>query len=404
MPRESFESALDRLLADERISRRRFMGRTGSAALAASTMAAFISACGGAGGEGGEEGGGGQEQEVVSHPKTPLTELVISNWPLYIDKAVLKDFRREHKGLELRYREDVNDNTEFFGKVRQPLQQGDSIGRDMVVLTDWMAARWIRLNYVEGIDQRNIPNARKNLQDTLLNPAFDRGRRMTMPWQSGMTAIGYNRKVVGEVKSMKQLFDPKYKGKVTMLADARDSSSMVLLMDGIRPEEATVDQVLQAIEKIDEQNRKGQIRRFTGNDYTGDLTKGNVVMSVAYSGDLIQLKADNPDLDFVIPEEGAVLWSDNMMIPKKAANPYAAEVFMDYVYQPEVAAKIAAYVNYVTPVDGAQEVLEKRDPKLANDPLIFPSRQDRERLSAYPNLTVEEEQQVNEAFAAVEGA
>jgi spermidine/putrescine transport system substrate-binding protein len=162
--------------------------------------------------------------------------------------------------------------------------------------------------------------------------------------------------------------------------------------------------VLQAIEKIDEQNRKGQIRRFTGNDYTGDLTKGNVVMSVAYSGDLIQLKADNPDLDFVIPEEGAVLWSDNMMIPKKAANPYAAEVFMDYVYQPEVAAKIAAYVNYVTPVDGAQEVLEKRDPKLANDPLIFPSRQDRERLSAYPNLTVEEEQQVNEAFAAVEGA
>ena len=400
MPRESFESALDRLLAQERISRRRFMGRTGSAALAASSMAALLSACGGVEGEDEPT----QVDKAVSHPKTPLTELTISNWPLYIDKKVLSDFRREHKGLKLRYREDVNDNTEFFGKVRQPLQQGDSIGRDMVVLTDWMAARWIRLDYVEGIDQRNIPNCRKNLEDSLLNPQFDKGRKMTMPWQSGMTAIGYNKKEVGEVKSMKQLFDPKWKGKVTMLSDARDSSSMVLLMDGIKPEEATLEQIQGAIEKIDEQNRKGQIRRFTGNDYTTDLTKGNVVMAVAYSGDLIQLKADNPDLDFVIPEEGGVLWSDNMMIPQNAEQPYAAEVFMNYVYEPQVAAKIAEYVNYVTPVKGAKDVIAERDEKLANDPLIFPSGKDREKLSSYPSLTVEEEQAMNEAFEAVAGA
>ena len=151
-------------------------------------------------------------------------------------------------------------------------------------------------------------------------------------------------------------------------------------------------------------NREGHIRKFTGNDYTGDLTRGNIALAQAYSGDVIQLQADNKNLRFSIPEQGAILWSDNMMIPQKPRTAYGAEVFMNYVYDPEVAAKIAAYVNYVTPVKGTQDILAKQDPKLAEDPLIFPSAEDVSRLSGYPNLSVEEEQQMNEAFEQVVGA
>ncbi|HEX2086697.1 MAG TPA: spermidine/putrescine ABC transporter substrate-binding protein [Solirubrobacteraceae bacterium] len=402
MPRESFESALERLLAEQRHNRRRFVGRAGSAALAAGTLGALLSACGGAEGEGGEEGSG-ERPTAGNHPKEPFDEVVVSNWTLYIDKKVLKDFQRE-TGARVKYIEDINDNQEFFGKVRQPLQQDRGIGRDIVVLTDWMAGRWIRLNYLEPLDKRNIPNE-ANLRDSLRNVPFDRGRRFTLPWQSGMTAIGYDiRQTGGEVTSIEQFFDPKYKGKVTMLSDARDAASMVLFLQGKRPEDATLDDVLGAIDFIDEQNRKGHIRRFTGNDYTQDLTRGNVAMAQAYSGDVIQLQADNADLRFAIPEQGAILWSDNMMIPQKPRTAYGAEVFMNFVYDPEVAAKIAAYVNYVTPVKGAKEVLAETDPKLAEDPLIFPSADDVARLSGYPNLSVEEEEEMNRAYEQVVGA
>jgi spermidine/putrescine transport system substrate-binding protein len=172
-------------------------------------------------------------------------------------------------------------------------------------------------------------------------------------------------------------------------------------MDGKKPEDATIDDILGAIEKIDEQNRNGQIRRFTGNDYTTDLEKGNVDLAMAYSGDMIQLKADNPELDFVIPEDGAILWSDNMMIPKGAKSPYGAEVVMNYVYEPEVAAKIAEYVNYVTPVKGVQELVSG---DIGENNLIFPDAETRGRLKEHTNLTVEEEQQMNERFEAIVGA
>ena len=379
-------------------TRRRFVTRTGSLALASYLFAAC--------GSDEDESGGVEEQqrraEAVRHPDDNFDRLVISSWPYYIDKKELPRFEKAAGGVELKYIEDINDNAEFFAKVRQPLERGDGIGRDLAILTDWMAARWVRLDYLEPIDKKNVPNA-VNLRADLREPTFDPGRRFTLPWQSGMTAIGYNKKVVGEVKSMEQLFDPKWKGKVTMLSDARDSASMVLLMEGKKPADATIDDVLGAIEKIEEQNDKGQIRRFTGNDYTGDLTSGNVVLSVAYSGDLIQLKADNPDLDFVIPEQGGVLWSDNMMIPQGARTPYGAEQFMNYVYDPEVAARLAEYINYVTPVDGVKQVLEAKDEQLSQNELIFPSRETLERLSTYPNLSVEEEQQMNEAMQAVVG-
>jgi spermidine/putrescine transport system substrate-binding protein len=402
MPRESFESAIERAIAQQRMSRRGFVGRAGSAMLGASALGAFLSACGGA--EGQNEGGeaGGRTAEQVRHPETPIRDIVVANWPLYIDKAVIRDFEREFEGANLTYNEEINDNTEFFGKVRQPLEQGRSIGRDVVVLTDWMAGRWIRLDYTEPIDDRNVPN-KSNLRANLRDVPFDQGRRHSLPWQSGMTGIGYDKNQVGEVRSMEQLFDAANKGKVTVLTEARDAIGLVMRMQGKDPAGGNIDEILEAVEFLERQNNDGQIRKFTGNEYTQDLARGNVALAMAWSGDMIQLKADNPNLEFVIPEEGGMLWSDNMLMPAQVEQPYAAEVFMNYVYDPQVAAKIAEYVNFVTPVEGAQEVLAETEPEIAEDELIFPGQETLDQLSVFADLDVETEQRMNEAFQAVVG-
>jgi spermidine/putrescine transport system substrate-binding protein len=377
------------------VHRRQFISRAGSLALAST----LLSACGGVKGTADKTP---TPAPTADHPKQPLSDIRFSNWPLYIDRKVIRDFNRRF-GAKLRYTEDINDNEEFFAKVRQQLEADQPTGRDLVALTDWMAARWIRLGYLEPIDKRNTPNVTTNLLDGLREPAFDPGRKFTAPWQSGITGIGFNRKVVGELTSMEQLFDPKYKGKVTFLSDARDSSSLVMLADGKKPEEATLDDVMAAIDKIDEANKAGHVRRFTGNDYTTDLTKGNVVIAMAYAADLIQLKADNPDLDFVVPGQGAIRWSDNMMIPKGAEHPYGAETWMNYAYEPEIAARITAYVGSISPVKDIQPLVAKLDPDLAENPLVFPDDATQSRLSGYPNLTSAEERQMNERFAQVTG-
>src|SRR4051794_12903144 len=365
------------------LDRRTFIRRAGAAG-ALGGLSTLLAACGEI--KGTAIAGGAPAGAITTHRKTAIAPPQISNWPLYIDKKGNRAFVEKDRVKDFKYVEDINENDEFFGKVQQPLAQGRPIGRDIMVLTDWMAARVLRLGYLEPLDKRNIPNA-KNLQPTLQIPPWDPNRAYSLPWQSGMTGIGYNRKKTGrEIKSFKDLFDPKFKGRVSFFTDPRDASNFILLKNGIKPETATIDQVLAAIEELDKANRSGQIRRFTGNDYTADLTKGNLWLCQAYSGDVIQLQADNPDLEFVIPEEGATLWSDNMLIPRHAQHAYAAEVYMNFVYDPVVAARIAAYVNYVTPVVGAKEVLAKTDPKLASNPLIFPDDRTLSRLHPFPVL------------------
>jgi spermidine/putrescine transport system substrate-binding protein len=391
------------LLEGSPASRRAFMRRMGKTGFALTGASTFLAACGGIEGEG-RKAGASKTPEAVTHAKTAMDSLHISNWPLYIDKQVNKQFVERFGVKDFKYTEDVNDNEEFFGKVRQQLASGKATGRDIMVLTDWMAARTVRLDYLEPLDKKNIPNI-GNLQPGLASPQWDPKRAYSLPWQSGMTGIGYNKAKTGrEIKSYKDMFDPKFKGRVSFLGDPRDASNFILLKNGIKPEDAKIGDVLDAIEELDKANRSGQIRRFTGNDYTQDLTKGNLWVSQVYSGDLIQLQADNPDLEFVIPEEGATLWSDNMLIPAKAEDPYAAEVYMNYVYEPAVAAKIAAYVNYVTPVKGAKEELAKTDPKTAENPLIFPDDQTLSQLHPFVDLKEDEERQMNEAMQAVVGA
>src|SRR3954470_6427364 len=379
-------------------TRRRFVGRAGSLALASSLLS-------GCGIEGTLERAKKEATPIpqITHPKVPIGNWTFSNWPLYVDKKVLKTFNQRFGG-HVEYNEDINDNDEFLGKVRQQLQADQSIGRDIVVLTDPMAGKWVRNRWVEPLDKKNVPNVVRNLVANLRNVPYDKKREFTVPWQSGAVGLGYNPKKTGrELNSINDLFDPAFKGRVTMLSEPYDSASSTLIGMGINPTTAKIDQILSAIEKISKANDAGQFRRFTGNDYSTDLTKGNIWVALAYSGDLVQLQADNPDLKFIYPDEGAMAFTDNMMLPSKAEHLYAAEAMMNFVYEPAIAAKIALYVNYLSPCKGVKEIVEKSDPDLANNPLVFPPDEILAKLHSYPALSDDDERTMKEAMAKVTG-
>lgn len=400
------QGALERTLeglTTGRHSRRRFLGRSAGAALLAGGFASVLSACGIEGTATKNVADLERAAAGVRHPKVPIGSWTFSNWPLYMDKSIIEDFDRKAGG-RCKYVEDINDNTEFFGKVRQQLSQGAPIGRDIVTLTDYMAAKWVRSGYVTPWDKQNVPNA-KNLVGNLRSINYDPERLFTLPFQSGAIGLGYDIRATGrELKSAKEFFNPEWKGKVTLFSEPYDAAGTVLLMDGEDPSKATIDDMVGAIAKIEEVAGTGQFRKFTGNDYTTDLTKGNIVLAMAYSGDMVQLQSDNPNLRFAYPEEGAMLFTDNLMLPAEVAHPYAAERMFDFLYEPEVAAKLCAYVNYISPVDGIRPILEESDPEIAENELIFPPDDVRERLRPYPALSTREESQMYEAMAKVTGA
>jgi spermidine/putrescine transport system substrate-binding protein len=397
------EARLERIIRDE-ITRRRLLRRGAAGALGASALS-FLAACGSETGGGGDGGDG--ETEAKAIPKGEISDsLYFANWPLYIedDRGTLKEFEREY-GTKVRYVEEINDNTEFFGKVRQQYERGESGGRDIHVVTDWMAARMMRLDYVQRFDKSEMPNATRNLIPRLQSPPFDPKRDFSMPWQSGLSGIIYRKDLVKrEPTSVDDLFDPAYKGKVTMLTEMRDTVGNVAASLGHDPEKATVDQFMEAIDKIGEAAESGQVRGFTGNEYTKDITKGDTWLLIGWSGDAVQLKLDNPNIEFVIPETGAHLWTDNMQIPVGAPAAFTAQKLIDFVYRPEVQADIAAYVNYICPVQGVKEILAKRDPELAANQLIFPDEQFLENTFIFRGLEPEEEQELDEAFQQVIGA
>ena len=399
MSHEELDGIVERMLDGSEHSRRQFIRHLAAAGLLVGPGSAFLAACGGVKGE----SSGNKASTVAHHPKVPIGNWTWSNWPLYIDKSVLKTFDKRYGG-HVKYVEDINDNFEFFGKIRQQLQAGKPIGRDLIVVTDYLAGRLVRDGFAEAIDKTNVPNE-KNLVENLRSINYDPKRTFSLPWQSGATGIGYNKAKIGrKISSVKDLFDPAFKGRVSFLSEPYDSAGLVMLMQGVDPSKATIDQINKAIDKIDQAQKSGQIRRFTGNDYSTDLTKGNLWIAMAYSGDLVQLQADNPHLEFVYPDEGAMFWTDNMMIPAKAAHPYAAETMMNFVYEPAIAAKIAAYVNYIPPVNGVKEIFQKTDPKLAANQLIFPSEAIRQRLKPYPALSPADERAMEERMAQVAGA
>jgi len=400
---DELERHFERLLRDP-LTRRRLMKRGAAGALSVSALA-YLAACGTDDPGGGGGGGSSTEQKAIAKGEIG-DSLYVANWPAYIDedRDTLKTFQKKY-GAEVKYVEEINDNNEFFGKVRQQYDRGDSGGRDMHVVTDWMAARMMRLGYVEKFDRSAMPNFEKNLIPSLKSPPFDPKRDFTAPWQSGLTGIIYRKdKVKSEPKTVDALFDPDYKGKVTMLTEMRDTVGVVAASMGADPEKASVDEFMAAIDKVGEASQSGQIRTFTGNEYIKDLPKGDSWVILGWSGDAVQLKADNPNIEFVVPESGSHLWTDNMQIPVGAPEAFTAEKFIDYVYDPEVQAPIAAYVNYITPVAGVKEVLVKEDPKLANNQLIFPDDAFLENTFIFRGLDPEEEAELDDAFQQVIGA
>lgn len=336
--------------------------------------------------------------------------LNFSNWPFYIDGQTLPDFEAQF-GIRVNYVEEINDNDEFFAVIAPLLERGQDTGRDIVVLTDWMASRLIRRGWVEELNKANIPNW-ENMRADLKNVAFDPGRRFSLVWQSGFTAIGYNKALVKELTgkdaltSIKDIFDPAFKGRTTMLTEMRDTLGLTMLALGLDPQNATLADAQAAVNHLKGFVDSGHIRAFTGNEYGDDLASGNVVAAYAWSGDVIQLKFDNPDLEFLFPQEGFMQWSDNMLIPMKAQHKDAAEAFMNFYYQPSIQAQVEAFVNFIPPVDHdlVKAEIAKIDESLVDNPLIFPNAADLAKAKVFKPLDDAEEGAFNALFQDLIGA
>jgi len=359
------------------------------AVLVALVALAFgLAACGGG-------GGGANEGETTTAEAGPVKgELTISNWPGYIDPGkggTVAEFEGK-TGVKVQYIEDVNDNNSFFGKLQPQLEQGESGGRSIFVVTDWMAQQMHELGYLQEINPDDLPTVFENMVSNLRDPSFDPGRKYSIPWQSGMTGIWVDKSKAPDIKSVNDLFDPKYKGKVTFLEEMRDSVPLVMKAEGVDPTEASDADWEKAIEKVKGAADSGQIRSFTGNNYTEDLTAGNIVAAIGWSGDASII--ENPNAEWIMPTEGCVLWSDNMVIPVGAPNTAAALGWMEFVYEPKVAADLTEYITYISPVDGVKDLVE---PELAKDPLVFPSPKFQENCST--QVSPPDVDKVSEAWA-----
>ncbi len=371
MSRRPFRVRPEQLLAMSDLDRRLFLRGAGAASLGLGASG-MLAACG-------TEGARVSEDECKSTDSSDTEkQLNWSNWVEYIDpsrkkSSTLRGFEQE-TGIEVTYNEDINDNSEFFAKVQNQLGACEPVGRDIVVLTDWMAARMVDFGWIQKLDKDNIPNVESNLIETLQSPDWDENREYSVPWQSGMTGIAYNAKYTKEVGSFEELLTRSdLKGKVTLLSEMNDTMGFLLKLVDADPADFDDDQWAEAIDRLEKVVSSGQLRGFTGNEYVNDLPTGDIVACEAWSGDVIALQFDNPDIKWVVPEEGLMIWTDNMLVPNKAKHKANAEAAMNYYYQPEVAAKLAAWVNYICPVEGAQEAMAKVDKSLVDAPLIFPS-------------------------------
>jgi spermidine/putrescine transport system substrate-binding protein len=329
-----------------------------------------------------------------------------SNWPEYIDvddsgkRHPTLDAFLKRTGIQVKYTEDINDNDEFFGKV-QPH------GRDLIVVTDWLAARLVRLGYVQKLDPSNLPHAFANLSEQFRSPDWDPGRAYSYPWQGVSTVVAFNKKALDgiEVRSVSDLLDnPKLKGRISLLTEMRDTVGMTMLDMGKNPGKFTDDDYDAVIARLQKAVDNGQVRRFTGNDYTSDLSKGDIAACVGWGGDIIQLQADNPDIGYVLPDSGYMTATDNMMVPNKARHKANAERLIDFYYEPEIAAQLAAYVNYVSPVADVKPYLTKIDESVASNPLILPDKAMQAKSHAFRSLSSKEETAYQQKFAKLTGA
>jgi spermidine/putrescine transport system substrate-binding protein len=358
----------------------------------------LAAACGG-----GNGGNGGGAKELAD-------TLRFSNWTFYIDvdpktkkRTTLENFTKEF-GVQVEYTEDVNSNSQFFGKVQGPLSRGQSIDRDIIVSTDneRFLSTYIDREWTEKLDKDALPNI-ENLVDVQKHPGFDPQREHSLPWCSGMTVIAYNEKLTKPITSVDQVLeDPELKGRMGLLDGFGDTLGLVLLANGDDPGKITDESFERALNRVQEAVDSGQLRQFYGNDYTGPLANGDLKACFAWAGDIDQLQPDNPDLKWGIPDTGGIIWTDNMLIPK-GGDAYTASVFMNYIYDPEVAGPLFGAIHYISPVKGSREAVAKIDPELARNETVFPTE---ETLSKVHLIDPEalKNQSYNEQWQAVVGA
>ena len=361
----------------DQLTRRQLLQRAaaGSAVL---TVPGLLAACGGK-----SKAGAGS---TTSH-KLAKT-LNFSNWTLYMDTNKKKhtfpsllEFQKKY-GVHVNYTEDINDNASFFGKIQGPLSRGQSVHRDIIVLTDndRYLALVIKKGWAEKLDKSAIPNM-KNLVDVQKHPNFDRNRDYSLPWQSGMTGIAYNDTLTDPVLSVDELLEsPKLKGKITCLNSMGDALTIVMLSNGDDPTKVTDKSFNAAFNRIKKAADSKQIRQFTGNDYAPILARGDLSAAMSWSGDIAQL--GNEHIHWNVPKDGGALWTDNMLIPK-GGDVYTASFYMNYVYDPKVQGLMEAGdpkrditgIYYIPPVAGAGEWAKKYDPTVAKNTLIFPTKE-----------------------------
>lgn len=379
------------------MSRRNFL-----AAVGATGAAAGLAACG----TGGTSTSGSGSSPAASGDSKTITW---ANWTLYLDYdkesktyPTLERFEKE-SGYTVEYREDIEDNVQFNGKVAPQLANGQNIGYDLVTPTDWLAAEWIRKGYAAQIDEANVPN-KENILTALADVPFDPGRQYSLTWQSGFAGLAWNKeKVPNGLKTLDDLWAPELSGKVVVLSEMRDTIGLIMLSQGVDISQPfTTEQFNAALDVLQQQVDSGQIKQVKGNSYKEDLINEQAWAAIGWSGDIFQINAENGDKwGFALPETGGTLWSDNLLIPSTAANKAGAEALMNFYYEPKNAAEVAAYVNYICPVKGAKEEMEKIDPKLAASEWIFPTDETLNNAYVFRPLTPEEQTEFSDSFGRV---
>ena len=353
--------------------------------------------------------GGGQSKPTPAADKSSSDKtLNWANWAAYIDEddagnyPTLQAFE-EQTGIKVNYEVAVDDNNTYYGKVKDQLALGQDIGADTVCLTDWMIARWIRFGYAQELDQGNIPNI-ANLTPSLQNVDFDPGRKMSLPWQGGFAGICWNKEAVpGGLASVSDLWSADLKGRVGVLSEMRDTMGLIMLENGVDISGEWGDEEYDAaIELLQKQVSDGQVRNIKGNSYLEDLKSEDTLAAICWSGDITVINAEAGDKwEFAIPTAGGTLWNDNFLVPIGSPRKTNAETLMNYYYEPEVAAEVAAWVNFITPVVGAQEAAAAIDPELAENQLIFPNEETLSNAYVFRSLSGAEEQKYQAEFQSI---
>ena len=408
----NIDPAFLRGLTRPRLARSSYARRDVLRMMGAAGAGLALSACG-VQGQGGKEKVSQTDVQKFWADKAKKGSLNWANWPGYMqdDRETIKAFEKE-TGIKVTYKEVIQEMGPWFGKIQAPLSAGQSIGFDLMVMTNGIQLEQCRqLGYLAPLDLAKLPNFQKNAGESFKNPSYDPGNAHTIPYESGVTGIAYNTKYVDEeITSIAQLFDAKYKGKVGMMADSQELGNFGMFLLGVDPEKSTMADWEKAAAKLREQRDKGIVRKYYSQDYVDAVSKGDVWMTMAWSGDVYSLTS--PDVKFVVPKEGGTIWTDNLCIPKTAENPVDALALMDWLYVPENNVPLTEFINYMPPIPSTQELLkqkaaaatgdDKKDlTRLSTSPLIFPTQDDLAKLRHYRRLTQAEEAEYQKIFEPI---